>query len=269
VTSTTSEHPLDGRVSAPPSLASDPIFGDAQNDIALRASDGTVFGFWSGWLDTYSAGLQERLSPSGSGLRKRSRAGLLLLDIDETAPVIEHLLLSMHSLAADPNLERYEQMEECVDASSWPPCRSPHPPADLLPHLEYRLCLAALRYDLPDLATGTLERVASRFLDGHAPEVLALALICRCTSTAADAADLFGDKQMQLLGCFFYPIHDIYEIPWRLVKRLSSAVFIRLLRCQTTIERAECDNRIGSWSDVAYSLRQVCHPLAGLTSATC
>jgi hypothetical protein len=86
------------------------------------------------WLDTYSAGLQERLSPSGSGLRKRSRGGLLLLDVDETAPVIEHLLLSMHSLAADLNLERYEQMEECVDALSWPPCRSPHPPADLLPH---------------------------------------------------------------------------------------------------------------------------------------
>jgi hypothetical protein len=69
---------------------------------------------------------------------------------------------------------------------------------------------------------------------------------------------------MQLLGCFFYPVHDVYEISWRLVKRLSFAVFIRLLRCQTTIEHAECDNRIGSWSDVAFALKKDRHPLAGL-----
>ena len=134
---------------------------------------------------------------------------------------------------------------------------------DFVPSL--RFCLAAVGLTLQGLAISVLMRTALRFIKKRAPEVLALALICRCSSIAARALVRFDPKSNRRWGdrCECGDLeceHDIFEIPWRLVwrlvKRMSFAVVVKLARCQTSARRPY-DYRYNLWSDVAWELKQV------------
>ena len=100
----------------PPASSLQTVFSDGASDISVRAGD-AEFRASRALLAVHSDDLRERLSPingSTSALRKRTRNGRLILELDEPAPVVQRLLAFIHPQAAKPTIASYEELEECV-----------------------------------------------------------------------------------------------------------------------------------------------------------
>jgi hypothetical protein len=125
------------------------------------------------------------------------------------------------------------------------------------------VCLAAEKLSLPVVAADALSLSGAHWIESHAPEILALALIFDVRPLASLALHAFDNPKglRPAHGCYGpccnnqRPIWGPFDIPWRLVRRLPFAAFIRLLRCHTTIHRF--DARYDSWSTVAREIEQV------------